>query len=285
MNELDSVSYDQYKNIPTADENGIKTKIIFSQEALLNLFTLLNNSKKSGNETGCFFMGRASENDSNAILIDYFTSDFKCADAFVQGGSAEPTDRCYNEVNAKYLEYKNKNQKPCIIHFHTHPRQLHYENFSDQDLSIYAKSAVDSPAFNVFGMLGFPIPDSESSISLSVVKPVNAQVINGRVCADFYRFPNIYYAIKNELFKIGTFEKRYEGRTFKPQQYGNIVRNAVSNSISNDVCVIGVDPNTGEKVQDESVGYIDANETYCFVNENVNLTFKKMQNREDELIR
>ena len=30
-NIIDSVSYDQYKNIPTADEMGIKTKIIFSQ--------------------------------------------------------------------------------------------------------------------------------------------------------------------------------------------------------------------------------------------------------------
>ena len=29
-NVIDSVSYDQYKNIPTAEEMGIKTKIIFS---------------------------------------------------------------------------------------------------------------------------------------------------------------------------------------------------------------------------------------------------------------
>lgn len=40
-NIIDSVSYDQYKNIPTADEMGIKTKIIFSQEAYLRLLTLI----------------------------------------------------------------------------------------------------------------------------------------------------------------------------------------------------------------------------------------------------
>ena len=31
-NVIDSVSYDQYKNIPTADEIGVKTKIIFNKE-------------------------------------------------------------------------------------------------------------------------------------------------------------------------------------------------------------------------------------------------------------
>ena len=31
-NVIDSVSYDQYKNIPTADEMGVNTKIIFNEE-------------------------------------------------------------------------------------------------------------------------------------------------------------------------------------------------------------------------------------------------------------
>jgi len=54
---IDSVSYDQYKNIPTTDELGVKTKVIFSQEAYLNLLTLIKRSKDSGMETGCFFVG------------------------------------------------------------------------------------------------------------------------------------------------------------------------------------------------------------------------------------
>ena len=56
-NVIDSVSYDQYKNIPTADEMGIKTKIIFSQEAYLKLLTLIKKTKDLGSETGCLFVG------------------------------------------------------------------------------------------------------------------------------------------------------------------------------------------------------------------------------------
>lgn len=44
-NVIDSVSYDQYKNIPTADEMGIKTKIIFSQEGYLKLLTLIKKTR------------------------------------------------------------------------------------------------------------------------------------------------------------------------------------------------------------------------------------------------
>ena len=44
-NIIDSVSYDQYKNIPTADEMGVKTKIIFNENAYAKLLTLI---KKGG---------------------------------------------------------------------------------------------------------------------------------------------------------------------------------------------------------------------------------------------
>ncbi|MBF0926803.1 MAG: hypothetical protein HXK65_02045, partial [Clostridiales bacterium] len=95
-NVIDSVSYDQYKNIPTADEMGIKTKIIFSQEAYLKLLTLIKKTRDLGSETGCFFVGRQSEKNPFNIVIDYFTSDFQCEDALISGGSANPTDQVYN---------------------------------------------------------------------------------------------------------------------------------------------------------------------------------------------
>ena len=41
MNDvIDSVSYDQFKNIPTADEMGIDTKIILSSESYLKLLQI-----------------------------------------------------------------------------------------------------------------------------------------------------------------------------------------------------------------------------------------------------
>ena len=100
-NVIDSVSYDQYKNIPTADEMGVNTKIIFNEDAYVKLLTLIKKTKDLESETGCFFVGRQSEKNPFAIIIDYFTSDFQCEDALISGGSANPTEKVYNELNKK----------------------------------------------------------------------------------------------------------------------------------------------------------------------------------------
>ena len=55
-NIIDSVSYDQYKNIPTVDEMGIKTKIIFNENAYLKLSTLIKKTNNLESETGCFLL-------------------------------------------------------------------------------------------------------------------------------------------------------------------------------------------------------------------------------------
>ena len=161
-NIIDSVSYDQYKNIPTADEMGVKTKIIFNEDAYVKLLTLIKKTKDLESETGCFFVGRQSEKNPFAIIIDYFTSDFRCEDALISGGSANPTDQVYKELNNKLKEYKQNSIIASVFHFHTHPKKLHYENFSDQDLSTYAKMAFDNRSVNAFGILGFPIPNAEN---------------------------------------------------------------------------------------------------------------------------
>ena len=283
-NVIDSVSYDQYKNIPTADEMGIKTKIIFSQEAYLKLLTLIKKTKDLGSETGCFFVGRQSEKNPFAIIIDYFTSDFQCEDALISGGSANPTEKVYNELNKKLKEYEKNSRKASVFHFHTHPRQLHYENFSDQDLSMYAKMAFDNRSVNAFGILGFPIPNAENSNGISIVQPIKPEKINDIGSANFFRFPNIYYSINNEIYKIGSFQKRYDGRTYKQNSNGTIVKNAVENSKSNEICGLGLNPNNGEKIRDESVGYIDANGTFCFPNENLNIFFGSIIEKEEDLL-
>ena len=283
-NVIDSVSYDQYKNIPTADEMGIKTKIIFSQEAYLKLLTLIKKTKDLESETGCFFVGRQSEKNPFTIVIDYFTSDFRCEDALISGGSANPTEKVYNELNKKLKEYEKNSRKASVFHFHTHPKKLHYENFSDQDLSTYAKMAFDNRSVNAFGILGFPIPNAENSNGISIVQPIKPEKINDIGSANFFRFPNIYYSINNEIYKIGSFQKRYDGRKYKQNSNGIIVKNAVENSTSNEVCGLGINPNNGEKIRDESVGYIDANRTFCFPNENLNITFGRIIEKEENLL-
>ena len=283
-NVIDSVSYDQYKNIPTADEMGIKTKIIFSQEAYLKLLTLIKKTRDLGSETGCFFVGRQSEKNPFNIVIDYFTSDFRCEDALISGGSANPTEKVYNELNKKLKEYEKNSRKASVFHFHTHPKKLHYENFSDQDLSTYAKMAFDNRSVNAFGILGFPIPNAENSNGISIVQPIKPEKINNIGSANFFRFPNIYYSINNEIYKIGSFQKRYDGRKYKQNSNGIIVKNAVENSKSNEICGLGINPNNGEKIKDESIGYIDANGTFCFPNENLNITFGSIIEKEEDLL-
>jgi len=283
-NVIDSVSYDQYKNIPTADEMGIKTKIIFSQEAHLKLLTLIKKTKDLESETGCFFVGRQSETNPFTIVIDYFTSDFICEDALIAGGSANPTEKVYNELNKKLKEYEKKSMKASVFHFHTHPRQLHYENFSDQDLSMYAKMACDNRNVNAFGILGFPIPNAKNSNGISIVQPIKPEKINNIGSANFFRFPNIYYSINNEIYKIGSFQKRYDGRKYKQNSNGIIVKNAVENSKSNEICGLGLNPNNGERIIDESVGYIDANGAFCFPNENLNISFGSIIEKEENLL-
>ena len=283
-NVIDSVSYDQYKNIPTADEMGVNTKIIFNEDAYVKLLTLIKKTKDLESETGCFFVGRQSEKNPFAIIIDYFTSDFQCEDALISGGSANPTEKVYNELNKKLKEYKANSRKASVFHFHTHPRQLHYENFSDQDLSTYAKMAFDNRSVNAFGILGFPIPNAKNSNGISIVQPIKPEKINDIGNANFFRFPNIYYSINNEIYKIGSFQKRYDGRKYKQNSNGTIVKNAVENSKSNEICGLGLNPNNGEKIRDESVGYIDANGTFCFPNENLNISFGSIIEKEENLL-
>lgn len=283
-NVIDSVSYDQYKNIPTADEMGVNTKIIFNEDAYVKLLTLIKKTKDLESETGCFFVGRQSEKNPFAIIIDYFTSDFQCEDALISGGSANPTEKVYNELNKKLKEYEKNSRKASVFHFHTHPKKLHYENFSDQDLSTYAKMAFDNRSVNAFGILGFPIPNAENSNGISIVQPIKPEKTNNIGSANFFRFPNIYYSINNEIYKIGSFQKRYDGRKYKQNSNGTIVKNAVENSTSNEICGLGINPNNGEKIKDESVGYIDANGTFCFPNENLNISFGSIIEKEEDLL-
>ena len=95
---IDTVSYDQYNDIPSIDDLGAKSRVIFSAETYKKFMEMLVSSHKRNVETGCFFVGRQSEGDPFSIYIDCCTSEFLCEDAFFDGGSANPTQQNYNEL-------------------------------------------------------------------------------------------------------------------------------------------------------------------------------------------
>ena len=55
MSELNCVSYDQYSDIPSTDDLGLQTKIIFSEDCYLKLLQMISKTNTSNNETGAFF--------------------------------------------------------------------------------------------------------------------------------------------------------------------------------------------------------------------------------------
>ena len=111
------------------------------------------------------------------------------------------------------------------------------------------------------------------SNGLTIVQPVRPQK-NGEIgCAEFYMYQNIYYCFKNEIHKIGQFDKKYEGRRYNQNLGLGIVRNSKSLTGQRKVCGVGLNPNTGKRIEDEVVGYIDLDGVMCFPNEYVQFTF------------
>ena len=276
MSELKSVSYDQYSNIPSTEDLGLNTKIIFSEDCYIKLIQMITKTNGNNNETGVFFVGRKSKEDPFTILIDYSTSEFACVDAHVSGGGAQPQTTNYSELNQQISKYKAIGEIPIVFHFHTHPRKLHYESFSDQDLSMYAKMQLDNQDVIAFGMLGFPIPNGNMTNGFSIVQPIRPQR-NGEIgTAEFYMYPNIYYCTGNEIYKVGQFDKKYEGRIYEQDWGLGIVKNANNTTKPKKICGVGINPNTKQKIEDESVGYIDVNNALNFSSENLTFHFSNI---------
>lgn len=86
-NILDSASFDQFTDFKTVDEIvNSKSKVIFSTEAYKHFLELIDVSRNSQKETGCFFLGKEQGKDSNLIFIDSFTTDLKPSDGLFSGG-------------------------------------------------------------------------------------------------------------------------------------------------------------------------------------------------------
>ena len=278
---LDSVSYDQYDNIPNLNNCGINTKIIFSRDCYIKLLQLINESKSNNNETGCFFVGIRSKEDPFTIYIDSSTSSFDCVDGHISGGAVQPTELNYTELNNIISNLKKLEEKPVVVHYHTHPKKLHYESFSDQDLCVYAKMQLDNPTIVALGMLGFPSPIG-NAYGLSIVQPLDPKTNGEITTAEFYMYQNIYYCDKTDIYKIGGFDKNYKGRKHpnSANNVNNIVRNAISSNSSSKIYGFGIDPNTKQKIEDEIVGYIDANNSLCFHYENLTFNFSRINKQQ-----
>ncbi len=134
---IDKASFDQFTDFKTVDEMvNSKSKIIFSAEAYTHFLELINASRNSQNETGCFFLGKEQEKDSNQIFIDSFTTDLKPSDGHFSGGAVDDTRESQKIREKAVRDYGYD----CLFHFHVHttPQRSHYEAFSDQDLKLYA---------------------------------------------------------------------------------------------------------------------------------------------------
>lgn len=147
-NIIDTASFDQFTDFKNVDELvNSESKIIFSAEAYKHFIELINSSRNSQNETGCFFLGKEQGKDTNVIFIDSFTTDFILSNGHYEGGAVEDTRESQIIREKAVREYGYD----CLFHFHVHttPRGSHYDVFSDQDLKVYVDYS-KSPWFQYY---------------------------------------------------------------------------------------------------------------------------------------
>lgn len=177
---IDTASFDQFTDFKTVDEMvNSKSKIIFSAEAYTHFLELINASRNSQNETGCFFLGKEQGKDSNQIFIDSFTTDLKPSDGHFSGGAVDDTRESQKIREKAVRDYGYD----CLFHFHVHttPQGSYYEAFSDQDLKLYA-DCNKSPWFQYYSkqdiehILGTELCDEEYEMILQNFLNKNGQI-------------------------------------------------------------------------------------------------------------
>lgn len=220
-----------------------------------------------------FFIGRLSQTNQDVILIDFNTSSFITVDGDAIGGATEPTQVNIDELDEQIEMYKKNRAITICFPFPYSSKELYYESFSDQDLSNYANMKNDNPNTRAFGILGFY---GNNTFGIFIVQAINVQKIGEIRTIDFYMYPNIYYFIEDTIYKMGHFEKIYVGRTTGVKE--TIVKNARVSFGRKMVSAISSDPNTGEKIVDQQVGYIDLSGTLYFNVLNEDCIFSDVNN-------
>lgn len=231
-----SVSYKQYRNIPVYPK---ETRVVFNGKTYVKLVELLLKTVRDNREYGVYFLGELHEfpNESYLAITD-FSSDFESGDTFIEVTGENFFGAL--DILERNARKEGNSSKPAMIHFHTHPRKLYYENFSDQDLHIYADSEFRyNCGGNVahFGMLGFPIPKFSKRMGISLVRPMNSEknLYSDEYKADFYRYENFFYTEEDEFEGTYTFNEffsdfiDYPERIYNPEIINGIVKNYVNN--------------------------------------------------------
>lgn len=235
--ELETVTYQQFRNI---EKIKYSEEVYFSYECYQKLVELIHESKRTNIEYGCFFIGELIETaGKSSVIIDAYTSQFVNTST-----SVEVTDDILNqafyETNKKFNSYSGC--KVAMIHFHTHPRNesYKYENFSDQDLHVYAKSQEDNNLGGrvaQFGLLGFPVP-GQDYYGLSLVRPINPEKrIDGIFSAEFYRYNKFSYLdINDRICNFDMRSKMHVERTYGAKT--GIIKNPLFDSGINSFPVV-----------------------------------------------
>ena len=97
MAELDTVSYDQYRNIPSFEDLNQKVKIVFSSKCYENIRQMSIGAMNNNREYGRFFVGRRISENPEVIYFDYNTSEFAPARGPMgEGKAVDPTQQNYN---------------------------------------------------------------------------------------------------------------------------------------------------------------------------------------------
>ncbi len=271
MAELNTVSYDQYKNIPSYEDLNKKCRVVFSSKCYENILQMSINAINNNREWGRFFVGRVISNEPRTIYFDYNTSEFEQANGPMgEGKAVKPSPQNYAELNNKIREYKTSGIIPVVLHFHSHPRTGIYESFSDQDLHSYAKMQAQNENCIAMGMLGFPIDEIHPTFGMCIVNPENSRLTNGIGTADFVRCEDICFIHGNDIYKVGNFEKKYNGRNYPNLSLG-IVRQPLILQTSAKVNAEGIDPNNGNRIEPFCIGYTDTAGNLYFNDENLSL--------------
>ncbi len=272
MNVLNTVSYDQYKNIPSFEDLDFKVKIVFSNDCYENIRKMSLDAMNNNREYGSFFVGRCISENPKVIYFDYNTSEFAPSSGSMgEEKAVDATQQNYNELDSKINEYRSKDIKPVVLHFHSHPRVGYYESFSDQDLHLYAIMQAENSNCECFGMLGFPIINSSTTFGMCIVQPCDAEIVNEIGTANFVRCEDIYYIDGNDLLNVGKFEKKYNGRLHNINLENGIVRQYFTIPSNAQVCAEGIDPNTCIQIEPSIVGYTDTAGHLYFTEENLSL--------------
>lgn len=274
MSEIETVSYDQFVDIPSL---GDKSKIIFSEQVYNYLNGLISETISENAEKGCYIVGRKllAAKDTMYFYFDFCSSKFQTTNGVFKNGGVISTDNNKMELINELKKYSTADIKPCIMHFHTHNYNGIFSALSDRDYGVYATMGYQLKGCEIFGMLAAPNKVlKNNTFELSGIYCFEPKLVGSRACANFYTIPNIFYCVGNQVFKVATFPKQGLSQKTGVTELGRsdkFVQNSKELPGSRVVSGIGINPVNNSLLSDDHVGYVDANGSLCFPSENLTL--------------